>query len=60
MLKRASLAAEIRPDAVGPLRFGSVGGLLAGIGLILLAGKIDRRIFAVAELEAAVTELSMM
>jgi Mrp family chromosome partitioning ATPase/uncharacterized protein involved in exopolysaccharide biosynthesis len=52
VLKRASLAAEIRPDAVGPLRTGSVVGLLAGIGLLMLAGKMDQRMFAVAELEA--------
>lgn len=49
VLKRAEVAHESRPDAAKPLRNGIVTGLLGGVGLLLLAIKLDRRAFAVAE-----------
>lgn len=53
ILKRASVAAELRPDLIAPLRSGLFGGLLAGVGLVLLAIRVDRRAFAVPEVAEA-------
>ncbi len=49
ILKRPGHAAEIVLNAAAAVRGGIFGGAVAGIGLMLLALRMDRRAFAVAE-----------
>lgn len=49
ILKRPGPASEISLDAAAAVRRGIGGGMVAGLGLMLLALRMDRRAFAVAE-----------
>ncbi|MBI5691815.1 MAG: AAA family ATPase [Verrucomicrobia bacterium] len=53
VLKRAGVVRESKPDSAGEVRRGIGLGLLVGLGLLMLAVRLDRRAFAVAEVAKA-------